>query len=213
MGNMVIAIGNALAQFQNTVTFGLVSGLGRSIEAGDRSSGQSEQLTGLIQTDAAINPGNSGGPLISISGKVIGMNTAVTQGANGLGFAIPLSEKVVQGALDSAIKYGSIKHAFLGIRYIMLDRATAKQLGVAIENGAYVSTSDKSPAVVPGSPANIAGIEAGDIITEINGVPLTPKYSVRDALAENTPGDKISFKIQKKTGNTEMKTIELGRSE
>lgn len=103
VGSFVIAIGNALSEFQNTVTFGVVSGLGRSIEAGS-SDGAIEQLTGLIQTDAAINPGNSGGPLVDLSGRVVGINTAVTQGANGIGFAIPLSEKIVRGIVDSVIE-------------------------------------------------------------------------------------------------------------
>jgi S1-C subfamily serine protease len=103
VGSFVIAIGNALSEFQNTVTFGVVSGLGRSIEAGS-PDGATEQLTGLVQTDAAINPGNSGGPLVNLSGRVVGINTAVTQGANGIGFAIPLSEKIVRGIVDSVIE-------------------------------------------------------------------------------------------------------------
>ncbi len=128
VGSFVVAVGNALAEFQNTVTFGVVSGLGRQIQAADQGSGQSEALSGLIQTDTAINPGNSGGPLVNLQGRVIGINTAVSAGANGIGFALPLSARLVDSMLKSVVKYGQIKRSFIGIQYSLLTPESAKQL-------------------------------------------------------------------------------------
>lgn len=200
VGTMVVAIGNALAEFRNTLTFGVVSGLGRSIEANE-SGGQSEQLSGLVQTDTAINPGNSGGPLSDLSGRVIGVNTAVTQGANGIGFAIPLSSKIADGILESVIKYGEIKRSFLGIRYSTLTPSLAEEYGIPKVSGALVSSSDSAPAVVAGSPADKAGIKDGDIISEVDGKPLSSAFGVKEALAEKFPGERVTFKLYRKSSS------------
>lgn len=164
VGDFLIAIGNALAEFKNTVTFGVVSALGRTIEAGDMGSHSTELLTGLIQTDAAINPGNSGGPLVNLDGQVIGINTAIASNANGLGFAIPLSSKEVQYLIDSVTKNGAIKRAFVGVKTVSLTPEIAKSMNMEISSGDLVVTAPD--AVIPKSPAEKAGVESGDIITE-----------------------------------------------
>ena len=134
IGSLVVAVGNALSEFQNTVTFGVVSGLGRQIQASDPSARSVEQLSGLIQTDTAINPGNSGGPLIGIDGRVIGINTAVSAGANGIGFAIPLSARTVSALLSSVVKNGQIDRAFIGIKYTPLTPEIVTTLSLPVKS-------------------------------------------------------------------------------
>lgn len=170
VGSFVVAIGNALAEFQNTLTFGVVSGLGRSIQAENQLGGNVEALSGLIQTDTAINPGNSGGPLLNLNGKVVGINTAVSQGANGIGFAIPLSDKIVTALKSSVIKYGTIKRSFLGVRYIDLNNESIKRYNLKVDYGAYIPEGNDS--IVPSSPAEKAGLSQGDVILEVNGQAL-----------------------------------------
>jgi serine protease Do len=215
VGSFVVAIGNALAEFQNTLTFGVVSGLGRSIEAGNRASGNSEELSGLIQTDTAINPGNSGGPLVGLSGDVVGINTAVTEGANGIGFAIPLSEKIVSHIVDSVVKYRAIKRSFLGIRYALADATTAREFSLPSNSGIVVFSGGTIQPVVPGSPADRAGIRAGDVIVEADGIPLSSAYGMREALAEKFPGDRVRFKILRKDpdGKVRQEGIEVELAE
>jgi len=156
VGQSVIAIGNALGEFRNTVSVGVISGLARSITAG--GAGMAEELTNIIQTDAAINPGNSGGPLLNIAGQVIGINTAVAQGAQGIGFAIPINE--VKNSIETVKKEGKIVRPWLGVRYVMLTEDIAKQNNLSITEGALVVRGDTRTdlAVIPGSPADKAGI-------------------------------------------------------
>lgn len=209
VGDFVLAIGNALAEFQNTVTFGVVSALGRSIEAGDQGSGNSEQLSGLIQTDAAINPGNSGGPLVNLDGKVIGINTAIAANATGLGFAIPLSKGEVDHLVFSASKYGKIKRAFVGVRYAPITSDIARADKLPVDHGDLIRSETGS--IVPGSPAEQAGLESGDIILEANGTILANGISLRDALKDRFPGDKITLKVwKKKTGKEAVVELVLG---
>jgi serine protease Do len=202
IGSFVVAVGNALAEFQNTVTLGVISGLGRQIAAADAASRTTESLTGLIQTDTAINPGNSGGPLIGIDGRVVGINTAVSAGANGIGFAIPLSQKTVDALLASVIKNGTIERAFIGIKYALLTPQGADSLGVLIKNGAILSE------VINASPASRAGLKAGDIITEVDGRAISTKYGLREALSEKFPGEKLSLKVYKKE-SAKTESVEL----
>lgn len=191
VGNKVVAIGNALGEFQTTVTSGIVSGVNRSITAGDETS--SENLSNLIQTDAAINPGNSGGPLVNINGEVIGINTAISQGAEGIGFAIPINE--AKGLIKGVLASGTIERGYLGVRYIMLDAETAKHFNLSRQNGAYVTGSGQSGAVVTGSPAEKAGLREGDIITKVNDTALSSTVSLVGQLAQFQPGDQVRLTV------------------
>ncbi len=208
VGDFLIAIGNALAEFKNTVTFWVVSALDRTIEAGDMWGQSTELLTGLIQTDAAINPGNSGWPLVNLDGKVIGINTAIASNSTGLGFAIPLSGKEVTHIIDSVLKNGVIKRAFVWVRTIALTQDIAKSLNLTITSGDLITNTPD--AIVPKSPAEKAGLESGDVITEAVGSPLGNGVTLRDVIKDKLPGDEITLKVwKKKTGNIEVVKLVL----
>ena len=194
VGQTVIAIGNALAEFRNTVSVGVISGLSRSILAGD-SRGQPEQLDEVIQTDAAINPGNSGGPLLNLDGKVVGVNVAVAQGTENIGFALPIN--LVKGVVDSVEKTGKIVRPFLGVRYVAVTPAIQKQNSLPVDYGVLVlrGGTQTELAVVPGSPADKAGLEEGDIILEINGVKLDENVSLANQIRKKAVGDTVELKI------------------
>lgn len=196
-GQRVIAIGNALGQFQNSVTVGVVSGLGRGITAGGGScvnqSGR-ETLQNVIQTDAALNPGNSGGPLLDLSGKVVGVNFAVSTNAQNIGFVIPIDR--VKVILDQYKKDGRIIKPYLGIAYQIIDSAVAKVQDVP--EGAFVRR------VVSGSPADKAGIQAGDIITKLNGEGVNENNDVVSILNNLKVGQKISIELVR-----DKKTLKL----
>lgn len=166
LGQTVIAIGNALAEFQNSVSVGVVSGLSRSVVASDRA-GNTERLNEVIQTDAAINPGNSGGPLITLQGEVIGVNVAATQGADNIGFALPAS--LVSQVVDSVKETGTIVRPFLGVRYLMVTEKIAQERNLSITNGALLLSVQNAPAVEENSPAARAGLLDGDVIMAIDG--------------------------------------------
>ena len=187
VGQMVIAIGTALGEFRNTVTTGVVSGLGRGITAGSVYQGYVEQLDNVIQTDAAINPGNSGGPLLDSIGQVIGINVAVAQGAQNIGFAIPVN--VVKDALNVFNQSGGkfMGKAYLGVEYQMISKQSA--ILNDVPQGAYVVN------VVSGSPADKAGIQVGDIITKMDGKALTDTNALSDVIKTKKPGDSISIEI------------------
>ncbi len=206
VGNKVVAIGNALGQFQTTVTSGIVSGINRSITAGDETS--SENLSNLIQTDAAINPGNSGGPLVNINGEVIGVNTAVSQGAEGIGFAIPINE--AKGLIKGVLAKGTIERGYLGVRYVMLDAETAKHFNLSRTSGAYITGSGQTSAVVADSPAAKAGLKEGDIITKVNDTELTDGVSLVGQLAQFSPGDSVKLSILR-DGSTRTVTVKLDK--
>lgn len=207
VGSFVVAIGNALAEFQNTVTFWVISWIGRSIEAWDQNSRSSEQLTWLIQTDTAINPGNSWGPLVNLNEEVVGINTAIASGANWLGFAIPLSQKEVDYIISSVQKTWKIQRAFVWIRYIPLTPEIAKSLKIKIENWNYIWAWTNQEWVVAGSPAEKAWLKTWDIITEVNWVKLINWLNIKDIIKDKFPGDKISLKVLK--SNWEEKMLEL----
>ena len=191
VGHKVIAIGNALGQFQNTVTSGIISGYGRSVEAGDESS--SESLQNLFQTDASINQGNSGGPLVDINGEVIGINTAVAGDAENIGFAIPIND--VQGLIKSVLKDGKLLRPYLGVRYVTLTDQYAYQLNLSVKRGAYVIAGTGQSAVVPGSPAEKSGLREKDTITKIDGVKIDEKNSLISVLGRHSVGDKVKLTI------------------
>jgi len=205
IGQSVIAIGNALAEFSNTVTTGVVSGIGRSIVASD-SSGSAEKLEDVIQTDAAINPGNSGGPLLNLDGQVIGINTAISQQGQLIGFAIPINsaKSIIQGLKDS----GEIVRPYLGVRYLILTPEIAKKNNLDIDHGAIIlgSNDNTQLPVMPGSPADKAGLVQNDIIVEINGREINTDYDLSKAISQFKPGDEISAKIYSKG---DYKTIKI----
>lgn len=192
VGQWVVAIGNALGEYQNSVTVGVVSAKERRINT------STESLDGLIQTDAAINPGNSGGPLVNLAGQVVGINTAIAGGAEGIGFAINIDS--VKTALDSVQKTGKIVRPYLGVRYLNLNKEISKSAGIASDKGAlvYRGSSPADVPVLPGSPADKAGIVENDIITKINGQEINENTSLVSLLQKYKPGEKVSLTVLRK---------------
>lgn len=207
VGQSVIAIGNALGEFKNTVSTGVVAGLSRSITAGD-ASGQSEQLNEVIQTDAAINPGNSGGPLLNLSGQVIGVNVAIAQGSQNVGFALPANG--IQSTVESVQKTGKISRAYIGVRYTQITPALKDTNKLSVEYGALVVRGENPDelAVIPGSPANKAGIVEGDIILEADGKKLEGDTTLSSVISKKQVGDTVSLKVLSK-GNEKIVSLKL----
>lgn len=191
VGQSVIAIGNALGQYQNTVSSGIISGKGRPVSASAGMGASTESLTDLLQTDAAINPGNSGGPLLNYSGQVIGMNTAVASNAEGIGFAIPVN--ATKGTTKTVLAGKGVQRAFMGVQYVQVTPAVARQQNLTVSRGAYVTAGRSGGAVSAGSPAEKAGIREGDIITKINGQEIGPQAGVSSIVGEYAPGDTIEL--------------------
>ncbi|HET6622685.1 MAG TPA: trypsin-like peptidase domain-containing protein [Candidatus Saccharimonadales bacterium] len=209
VGEKVIAIGNALGQYQTTVTSGIISGLGRPIVAGDRGLGGIEQLSNLLQTDAAINPGNSGGPLLTLSGKVIGINTAVAEGAEGIGFAIPINQ--AKGLIQSVLKTGQVVRAYLGVRYVSVTPVAKDRYDLGVDDGAYIVAGSRSePGVLPGSPADKAGLKEKDVITAINGQAIDARHPLSDLISQYTVGDTIDVAYSR-SGQTHSTKVTLER--
>lgn len=194
VGQSVIAIGNALGEYRNTVSVGVVSGLARSITAGD-NSGNTEVLDQVIQTDAAINPGNSGGPLLNLRGEVVGVNVAIAQGSQNIGFALPINS--VRGAIESVKATGKIIRPYLGVRYVAIDAAMKDKNNLTVDYGVLIKAGATASelAVIPGSPADKAGIVENDIILEIDGVKLDDKTSLSSIIRGKTIGQVINLKI------------------
>lgn len=197
VGQSVVAIGNALGEFQNTVSAGVISDLSRSITAGD-SLGQQEYLDKVIQTDAAINPGNSGGPLLNLKGEVVGINVAVVQGSSSIGFSLPINS--VKNAIDSVKKTGKIIRPYVGVRYIVVNEELKTKNNLLVDYGILVQRgkSDTELAVIPGSPADKVGIVENDIILEIDGVKIDENQSFLYMIRNKKVGDTISMKILSK---------------
>lgn len=193
VGDKVVAIGNALGQFQNTVTSGIISGFGRSVEAGDESGGNTETLQNLFQTDTAINQGNSGGPLVNINGEVIGINTAVAGNAENIGFAIPLND--IQGLVKSVLKEGKLLRPYLGVRYLSLTDDVAYQYSLSVKRGAYLAPSQGQSVVISGSPAEKAGLKEKDIITKIDDASIDENNSLTSVLGRHAVGDKVTLTV------------------
>ncbi|MFA5232741.1 MAG: trypsin-like peptidase domain-containing protein [Candidatus Paceibacterota bacterium] len=200
IGQTVIAIGNALGELQNTVSVGVISGLGRTVTAA--TEGTKETLEDIIQTDAAINQGNSGGPLLNLSGDVIGINTAVALSGENIGFAIPI-DKAVRG-IEQVKEIGKISYPFLGVRYVLIDEDLAAEEGLPVSYGAWLveGINFSQPAVTPGSPAEIAGLKEGDIILEMEGEKISKDNSLAKIIVRYSSGDTISLKILR--GNEEI---------
>ncbi len=207
IGQSVIAIGNALGEFRNTVSVGVVSGLSRSIIAGSGISGQIEQLTGVIQTDAAINPGNSGGPLVNSVGQVIGINTAIVSNAQNIGFAIPIND--IKTSIESINKYGKIRKPYLGVRYVMINSSIQSKNNLPVDHGALIARGEnvEDLAVIPGSPADKANMRENDIILEINGVELDQNNDLTSVIKKQKIGEKIKVKILSQGETKELTVI------
>ncbi|MEK7128578.1 MAG: trypsin-like peptidase domain-containing protein [Patescibacteria group bacterium] len=206
VGQNVIAIGNALGEYRNTVSVGVVSGLARSITASS-GSGAVEVLDHVIQTDAAINPGNSGGPLLDLSGKVIGVNVAVAQGSQNIGFALPINS--VKSAIQSVKATGKIIRPYLGVRYVAINEQMKEKNNLTVDYGVLVkagATADEL-AVIPGSPADKAGIVENDIILQIDGVKLDEDTSLASVIRGKSVGQVINLKILSKGVEKNVKVI------
>ena len=194
LGEEVVAVGNALGEFHDTVSSGIISGMSRAITAFSGLTDRVAQLRGLIQTDAAINPGNSGGPLVNMEGKVIGINTAMVMGAQNIGFAIPIN--YAKKDLEEVKKYGKIRRPFLGVRYVLLNKMITEKNKLPVDYGALIvrETLGES-AVVKGSAADKAGLKEYDIILECNSEKITVKNPLDNILQKLKIGEEIKLKV------------------
>ena len=192
IGQTVVAIGNALGEFRNTVSVGVISGLGRTITAS--GGGMSEILEDIIQTDAAINPGNSGGPLLNLRGEVIGINVAMAQSAQSIGFAVLVNE--ARRDINDAKTKGKIVYPLLGVRHTSITPENQEDLKTPVDYGSLIAKgSQNESAITPGSAADKAGLKDGDIILEIDGAKITQSNSLGKMIRKHLPGDKITLKI------------------
>ena len=193
VGERVIAIGNALGRFENTVTSGIVSGFGRNVTAG--GGGNVDTLQNLVQTDAAINQGNSGGPLVNSRGEVIGINTAVAGGsAEGIGFALPIDD--LKGMITGVLETGELERPYLGVRFMMLNEDLAFEVGVDQTSGAYLAPgSSGQPTILPDSPADEADLQERDVITHVDGVEIDDDNSLTSLIARNQVGESVTLTI------------------
>lgn len=193
IGQTAIAIGNALGEFRNTVSVGIISGLSRTISASD-STGAREILEDIIQTDAAINSGNSGGPLLNLKGEVIGINTAIVQGANNIGFAIPINR--AKRDIEQVKTTNKISYPFLGVRYTLVNEKIKEKYNLQFDYGVIILKGDKGEvAVTPNSAADKAGLKENDLILEINNEKINQENSLAKIISRHIPGDKIFLKI------------------
>lgn len=212
VGQMVLAIGNAFAEYENTTTAGIVSATGREIIASDMYGMNASELDELIQTDAAINPGNSGGPLVNLDGQVIGVNTAVDAEAEGIGFAIPIND--VAKIVDAYNEYGYIARPYMGVMYVMINEEANERLDLGVGYGAALvgDPTTSQPAVVPESPADEAGLQARDIILEVDGVMLTEEHTLSDAVGDYNIGDEVLLKVWRDGEEMEVGVV-LGQTQ
>ncbi len=196
VGDAVVAIGNALGQFQNTVTSGIISGYGRSVQASDSSSGQaSENLEDLFQTDAAINEGNSGGPLVNMNGQVIGINTALASSAQNIGFAIPVND--VKGLIQQVENTGKLQQPYIGVYYVPITNDVAQQYNLGVDSGAWIppeSVIGQNP-IISGGPADKAGLKAGDIITKVDNTTINQDNSLAAIIDQDQVGQKVNLTV------------------
>ncbi len=209
VGDKVVAIGNALGQFQNTVTSGIISGYGRSVTAGDESGSSTENLENLFQTDAAINQGNSGGPLVNSAGEVIGVNVAIADGAQSVGFSIPIND--VKGLIASVEENGKLERPYIGVVYIPITADVAAEYGLSVSDGAYIAprgVTGQDP-IVAGSPAEKADLKAGDIITKVDNNDINKSTSLTSLLGKHKVGDTIKLTVIR-NGKTISVDVTLG---
>lgn len=207
VGQTAIAIGNPLGEFANSVSRGIISGIKRDVTAGSHF-GQEEKLTNIIQTDAAINPGNSGGPLFDINGRVIGVNVAVAQGAENIGFALPIND--VKRSIKQVKETGKITTPYIGVRYVILNEQSAKSLNLPYTYGALILRGQNITdfAVIPGSPADKAGLGENDIILEVNGTKIDDKNPLSRVLAQFDINQEVELLVWHK-GETRKTKVTL----
>lgn len=206
-GQQVIAIGNALGIFRNSVSSGIISGTGRPLTAADEAGMNAEQLEDMFQTDAAINPGNSGGPLVNLKGEVIGINTAVSTEGQGLGFAIPVNAS--KALINSVLTKGKLTKAYVGVRYVSITADIADELNLPVKEGALVRGNSAEPAVVSGGPAANAGIKSGDIITHVNSTKIVTGKGLASLLSQYSPGDTVELTLLR-DGKEQKTNVTLG---
>jgi len=207
-GQTVVAIGNALGEFRNTVSVGIVSGLGRTINASDKTGAISETLEDIIQTDAAINSGNSGGPLLNLKGEVIGINTAIAEGAQSIAFAIPIN--YAKRDINQVATISKIVYPFLGVRYILINEQIKKEYDLSVDYGVLVGRGNNGEsAVTKDSAAEKAGIKEGDVILEFNGEKITTENTLAKIIQKYNAGDKANLKILREKEETNIE-VTLG---
>ncbi len=206
LGQTVLAVGNALDEFRNTVTMGIVSGLNRRLTAGS-SNGSAEVIESAIQTDAAINPGNSGGPLVDLNGRVIGVNTAVSLQGQLIGFALP--SNLVKRGVEQVRDNGKIVRRYLGVRYQLVTKDMIQKNNLKVDYGALIlrGLDINELAVMPGSPADKAGLRENDIILEINGRKIDEEHSLAGLIAGFVPGDEVELKIYRAGEELSVKAV------
>ena len=205
VGHSVIVIGNSLGEFQNTVSVGVVSGLRRTIIASGAKSGP-EELSEIMQTDAAINPGNSGGPVLNLKGEAVGLSVAMAQGAENIGFAIPINQ--VKRSFNEARDKGKITYPYLGVRYIIVTEELKEKEKLLVDYGAIVvAGKNGEEAVLPNSPASKAGIKEKDIILEFNGIKINRDNSLGKLIQQRSIGDKIKLKILRNGSEIELEAV------
>ena len=196
VGDSVVAIGNALGQFQNTVTSGIISGYGRSVQASSQGTGQdAENLDNLFQTDAAINEGNSGGPLVNLNGQVIGINTAIAGNAQNIGFAIPIND--IKGLIDQVESTGKLQQPWLGVYYIPLTNDIVQQYGLDVSKGAWIPSATiigQNP-IISGGPADKAGLKQGDVITKVDGQTIDQNNSLTSLISHDKVGQQVNLTV------------------
>jgi S1-C subfamily serine protease len=201
VGQLTVAIGSPLGTYSNSVTSGILSATGRSIQV------EGGSLNNLLQTDTAINPGNSGGPLLDAAGNVIGINTAIASSAEGIGFAIPIN--LAKPIMRQAVAGEDIARPYIGIRFRTIDVQLAETEELPVEDGALIQSAPSTggePAVVPGGPADDAGIESGDIVTSIEGIELDTEHPLDAVVSQFGPGETVSLEILR---DGETRTIEV----
>jgi serine protease Do len=191
IGQTAIAIGYVLGKYQNAISVGVISGLGRTITAS--GGGFYETLEDIIQTDAAINKGNSGGPLLNLKGEAMGINTAIDIEGQNIGFAVPINK--AKKDIEQVKSLGKIVYPFLGVRYVVIDGSLQAENDLPVDYGAWIIRGQGEPAVVPGSAAESAGLKEGDIILELNGELITTENSLAKIIIKYSPGDKVFLKV------------------
>lgn len=205
VGHTAIVIGNSLGEFQNTVSVGVISGLRRTIVASGAKSGP-EELSEIIQTDAAINPGNSGGPLLNLKGEAVGLSVAMAQGAENIGFAIPINQ--VKRSYNEARDKGKITYPYLGVRYVLVTSELTEKQKLLVDYGAMVvAGKDGEEPVLPNSPASKAGLKEKDIILEFGGVKINKDNALAKLIQRKSIGDKVKLKVLRNGGELEIEVM------